>query len=720
MLFSAYLVILGLSAGIVGVFGRRALLLAGYVPDFDAGLAAAGMVAGVYILVQCAYAGLVQLVKPHCGKGPHITEMLSLGSAAVLLPYLLNLPIPWPHPKLADLEPVLFLGLFFALHGFFKLATLFAATQAPEATSVRAVLYVAVAVPAYLGAQLGFNVWYASLQGGRAAEAPPVEPVRLDNTYAWARPVTEGLRYALEAGISPGEHLTLRWADPKPDERDIETIHITCGFLDDQGEAVAGTWKDTVTLQDQVWSTQRIPEDAIPEGATRMALYWNLEEEPEWVRQTGLRPTHASGTELLLSGPYVHSAPTAVERPNVVLVLVEGLSADHMDLHGYDRQTTAHLTALAKRSSVWENMYTPCPDTFSTAVTIMTGVPPLVHGSTDAVRFPIPDSLSTLAERMREAGYVTAAFTEGEGSDGEDLVFGSGIERGFELFNPAYPETSGRSPDDGPAPLVPAGSRITLQRAADWMSQHREDERYFVFIRLRELRKPFVLRRYGEGFIKPWEKVPTPLDVYDSALVDVDKQLSIFTERLREMGSFEDTCLVITSPYGLDFSEPDRGAWRRGGPGVPRLTEESLHVPLIISMPEGVGRTRRAMVTLNALGRTLADFSGVSLSAPETQRSLLEYGEGVEPVALMGDPLALSLRTETWRYTWQSGHSARTLALVGEPRTLSLYNMDVYKETFQNRNVTAVNRDRIAEFRQQLSAYLTPYIEAAGEDLRAP
>ncbi len=712
MFFPLYLAALGISAGIIGIFGRRLLVLSGYVPDFDAGLSATLMIACGYLLVQTTYGALIQLIKPHKGVGPHLTEILSLLSAAVLLPYLLNVPIPWPHPKLADMEPLIFLAVFGGLHVFFKLATLFAATQAPPATQVRIVPYVLVGVVALLGTQQSFQTWYTSLTGVRSASLRKQEPARVGDTYAWARPITEGLQYTLDSGTGKGEHLTLRWANPDEESQRIETIHVTCTFLDAAGETLPGVWKNDVTLQAHNWTSQRIPEDMIPAGASQVALSWSLEEESEWVRQTGLRPTRSSATTLLLSGPYVHSAPEAFERPNLVVVLVEGLGADHMELFGYHRQTSPALTTLAKRSSVWENTFTACPDAFSTAVTLMTGVSPLVHGVTDTQRPAIPENLATLPERMREAGYVTVAFTEGEGADGEDLVFGSGFERGFELFNPAYPETAGAAKENGPAPLVPQGSRITLQRAADWIASHREEERYLVFIRLRELRKPFELKRYGPGFIKPWENIPQPIDVYDTAVLDVDKQLGLFAERLRQMGSFDDTCLVFTSPYGLDFSEPDRGVWRRGGPGVARLTEESIRVPLIISLPEGIGRTRRPLVSLNAVGRTLGDFAGVSLSHSADVRSLLDHSAGEEPITVMGDPIALSLRTEEWRYNWQSGLRAGDFADTGSATTLGLYNIADYQETFQNKNFASREPGIATRYREQLAAYLAEFVQA--------
>ncbi len=715
MIFPLYLASIAISAGIVGVFGRRLLSMAGYIPSFESGLAAAAMVAGGYILVQCAFGALIQLIKPHKGTGPHLTEILSQSAALVFLPYLLNVAIPWPHPQLAEMEPVIFFATFAGLHCFFKLATLFAATQAPPATQIRLLPYALVAVVGFLAAQQGFDRWYGSLTGVRVAETMAPEPVRIGDTYAWARPITEGVQYPLDARVGEKEHLTVRWSKP-PEHGDlVDTIYVTGTFYGEGDKNTAlGVWKDSITLQEDGWTSQRIPESAIPKGAARLGLTWRLEEESEWVRQTGLRPTQVSGNTMLLSGPYVHHEPKSFDRPNIVILLVEGMGADHMELFGYDRQTTPELTALAKRSSVWDNTFTACPDTMSTAMTLVTGVSPLVHGISDTQQPPLPDDLVTLPERMREIGYVTVAFTEGEGSDGQDLVFGSGFERGFELFNPDYPETAASGNSSGPAPLVPEGSRVTLQRAADWIANHQAEERYLVFIRLRELRRPMALKRYGQGFIKPWEAVPQPLDVYDTALLHVDKQINIFTERLRGMGCFENTCIVVTSPYGLDFSEPERGVWRRGGPGVPRLTEESIRVPLIISMPEGVGRNRRGMVSLNSLGRTLGDFAGVSLSRSSEVRSLLDFSSDEEPVTIMGNPLELSLRTQDWRYNWQSGRDAATLAPIGDATTVALYDISDYQETHQNKNFTSREPEISKRYREQLATYLGGFVPHAG------
>lgn len=705
MLFPIYLAMLGISAGIVGVFGRRLAFQGGFVPDFDAGLAVAAMVACAYIVLQVGFGALIQVIKPHRGRGPHLTECLSLGAAVLLLPFLLNVPIPWPHPKLVELAPLIFLGLFGAVHAFFKLATLFAATQAPPATPIRALPYAAILLLALLGTQLGYRQWHASLQGLRSATLPEAQPLRVGDTYASVRSLSEGLNYPLPALPGKDEHLTLRWANVTGAENPIETMFVTCTFHGEADDDTLGTLKESIALSPDGWLDMRIGADAVPEGAKSFSLAWALHEEPAWVQRTGLRPAQTSGREMLLSGPYVHHTPEAFERPNIVVLLVEGLGADHMEFYGYERETAPQFSALAKRSTVWENAFTSCPDTYSTTVSLFTGLSPLQHGNTGTNTLPLPGDIPYLPALMADAGYATVAFTEGEGPDGQDLTYDSGLARGFEHFNPSFPQEPLSA--DAAGPKVPKGARETLQLAAEWIREHRELERYLVFVRLRELRKPYPLKRYGQGYIKPWESVPQGIDVYDTAVLDVDKQIGLFVDRLKELGTLENTCLLITSPYGLDFSEPERAAWRRGGSGIPRLTEESARIPLLLSIPEGIGRVRRGLVSLNSMGSTLASLAGVRLTPGSQELSLLEQTPTSDPITVFGDPVVLSTRTQEWRLNWNSGLRADDLTPVAGTQILGLYSLAEYRE----KKWAVDKRTKEPELANRLAAQLEAYAD---------
>lgn len=710
MLLPVYFAVLAISAGIVGVFGRRAAALGGFVPDFDGGLAVAALSACLYIVSQCGFNALLQVVKPNRGKGPYLTECLSLGSAVILLPYLLNVPIPWPHPKLEELAPLIFLGAFGGAHGFFKLATLFAATQAPIATPARAIPFAVVVFFALIGAQTGYGKWHASLQGLRTGALPEPVPTRLDELVVPVRELVEGIQYPLDILPESGEHLTFRWRLPEAASEPVESMHVTCAFRGEGDGPVLGTLSEIVTLAPDGWLTLRIPAARIPEGSRAMGLSWALREEPAWVTRTGLRPAQISGHTMLMAGPYRHEDIATSKRPNLIVVLVEGLGADHMNLYGYERMTTPQLAELAKGSVLWENAFSNCPDTLSTTVSLFTGLSPLQHGYTGAKAAPLPADVTYLPALLSDDGYATVAFTEGEGPDGDDLVPTMGVDRGFQEFNPDFPQEP-RAMTSGGAPVqVPLGARETLQLAADWIRDRIEHERFLVFVRIRELRRPFPLKhRYGDGFIKPWEAVPQGIDVYDTAVTDVDKQLGLFAERLKELGALENSCLLITSPYGLDFSEPERAAWRRGGKGQPRLTEESLRVPLLLTMPEGIGRVRRGQVTLDGMGNTLAQLAGVTLVKNPPVSSLLAESPLDDPIAVWGDPVVLSIRTPEWRLNWNSGRSAETWTPVAAPALQGLYSLAEYRE----KKWATDQRQRQPELVRALTATLESAVESA-------
>src|SRR5579859_5814331 len=95
--------------------------------------------------------------------------------------------------------------------------------------------------------------------------------------------------------------------------------------------------------------------------------------------------------------------------PDVFLVTIDTLRADHIRCYGYDRIETPALDALAKDGIRFTQAFTPSPITNTSHTSILTGLPPSTHGVTD---FAVPLSAShpTWAELLHERGYHTAAF----------------------------------------------------------------------------------------------------------------------------------------------------------------------------------------------------------------------------------------------------------------------------------------------------------------------
>jgi len=101
----------------------------------------------------------------------------------------------------------------------------------------------------------------------------------------------------------------------------------------------------------------------------------------------------------------------AAEPPSVLLVTLDTTRADRVGAYGYALAETPTLDRLAAEGSRFARAYSTCPLTIPSHSTIMTGRPPPTHGVRDNGDFILGEHEVTLAERFRDAGYATAAFT---------------------------------------------------------------------------------------------------------------------------------------------------------------------------------------------------------------------------------------------------------------------------------------------------------------------
>jgi arylsulfatase len=690
-----YIFSLGVSGGLVGVLARRELALQGFAPTFEAGVQVALTVGLAFALLQVLYGAVLRLAKPTWDNLPWFNEALSNLGAVVLLPYVLGVEIPWPVAALAKVEVFIFLGLFGAVHAFFKLVALFAATQSRKAGRVGALLWVAGGFALWAGLQHSFDEWKTALDAARVTSLPPMEVAQAGELYARARQVPEGLAVPIPADQYPGMNLVLRWAQPPEVPEPPQRIHVTieADGLD------APVVQETVDLSTGGWMELRVPESLLRD-LSGCRLTWSTEDEPVWVTYTGVRPVAMSNQQVLLSGPWWRRPREADRSPSMVVLVVEGLGAEQVSSLGYARATTPNLDAFANESHHYRNAFSPAPEAAAACMTLLTGLSPLAHGYLGAQAGPLPDAVQTLPEVLQDRHYATAAFTEGDAPGDLDLVHGSGFERGFELFSHAYPTT--RSGRKGGAPLppgaLPAGAGVTLEKAAAWMEDHAEDK-FLLFVRLRELRAPQWMERYGTGFIASTS--PAPVDIYDTALQDVDKQLGLFFERLRALPGYDNTAVILTSTNGFDFGGPWRTHFQR------RLTESTVHVPLVLRLPAEPRRAPTAVCDLEDVAPTLLETAGAAFMHRPTGRSLLTALDPLPVVSMLGDPLVLSLRESGWRYGVQTGLSPFSRAEGGTWRSLGLIDLSRYTAgLWQYSDVARREASRVRRYEDYLREYL--------------
>src|SRR5947199_94350 len=102
---------------------------------------------------------------------------------------------------------------------------------------------------------------------------------------------------------------------------------------------------------------------------------------------------------------------TARGAPNVVLIMVDTLRADHLSCYGSTAVKTPHIDALAADGTRWANAFAQASWTRPSVATILTGLYPSSHGAVHKAD-RLPERVDTLAERLRGIGYRTARLPD--------------------------------------------------------------------------------------------------------------------------------------------------------------------------------------------------------------------------------------------------------------------------------------------------------------------
>lgn len=711
MLVPLHMVTVLLAGGLTGLWARRLLASLGWLSGFESGVLLVAAVCAAWAAGQFAYMAAVRLLKPTRSPVPLLCDMAAQCCALVLVPWLLGLSLPMLPPVLHKVEPLLFLGVFLGAHGFLKGVVFFAALDARPAGRLGALGWLACAVLALAGAA-GFQRAFAlTAADPGSAQAGEAAWTRVGGTWAEARGVPESLGARIFGDYGGGGDLVLYAALPDGDGG--ATVHMTVRVEQgaaagadtaDEGADITPVHTHEVPLEPGVWTEVRLPGDALPENAGAVVVAWTGRPAAEWMRQLGVHPPSNTGRKLLVAGPW--RVARGADTPSVVLLAVEGLAVENTSLAGYHRDTTPNLKKWAETVSVFEQGYTPAPEAAAAAMSLLTGLHPLRHGTVAGRTAPPPSGIRTLAEHLRARGYHTAAFTEGRGADGDDLTVETAFSRGFMRFNDVFPMEPG-APEPGssaPPKPRPAGARVTLDRAAEWVEERRGDP-FLLFLRLRELRDPVRLARYGEGFLGKG-RTPAPVDIYDTALLDVDRQIGAFLGRVEAAVQGRPLLVVAASLYGLDFTEPDRGSWRRGAAGRPSLRESSLHVPLLMRLPGEAGRTRKTPASLADVLPTVLARAGITPPAGLDGVDLQRQGDFRDIISVQGAPMGLSVRSGRWRFTWQSGLDPFTLEPAGEEAVVEFLDVYQFRAQKAGADARAKEPELAREFRRQLDAFL--------------
>jgi arylsulfatase A-like enzyme len=420
--------------------------------------------------------------------------------------------------------------------------------------------------------------------------------------------------------IPPGARLDFAIGILEPDFAGGPVAFELSACLRDACSALLTQTLDPAGAGGRGWQERRVP--LAPFAGTSRRL--RFETRRLAAAQSSALPAFANPT---LFAP----VPRGPDSPNVILLSIDTLRADHLTSYGYARDTAPFVQeAFAKGGTLFEHVVAASPVTAPSHMTLFTALAPSVHGVTDGFK-RLPDAIPTLPEHLRDQGVVTAAFTENAWV-GEQ----QGFARGFDVF----------AENKSAKIMVPEGQvDLTFAQGRRWLAQHR-DARFFLFLHTYQVHEPYAPpERYAELFTEPLAPAPGRADAerlranYDREIRFVDDELRGLLAALEELGLAETTVVVLTSDHGDEFL--DHGLFSHGG----HLYQEVLHVPLLLRGP-GIPAGRRVAtpVAQADLMPTLLALFGVAPPAHAAGRSLLPLlrDDGAEGFA------ARALLIESW------------------------------------------------------------------------
>jgi len=337
--------------------------------------------------------------------------------------------------------------------------------------------------------------------------------------------------------------------------------------------------------------------------------------------------------------------------PNVAVIVIDTLRADHLSAQGYTRVTSPNIDRIAQQGTLFENAISASSWTLPSHASLLSGRYSYEHGATDVKQgaTAFDDRYPTLPEVLAQHGYRTGAFS------GNYLYFSGnlGFKRGFICFEDYF-----HSAFDGFTRTLYGReiSRLVLKRekvrrliikmgfpsidelqplgSSSWMLRKRASEvnrealnwidrdskrPFFVFMNYFDAHRPYTTPPgYPRKFVNLdthalWLREidsPTPegrtID-YDECIGYVDNQVQYFLDQLRRRGLSENTLLVITSDHGDLLGEHGLYSHRNS------LYRPLIQVPLIFWGPGRVPSGTRIPTPVSniSIAETITDVLGL-------------------------------------------------------------------------------------------------------------
>jgi len=309
------------------------------------------------------------------------------------------------------------------------------------------------------------------------------------------------------------------------------------------------------------------------------------------------------------------SCPSAKNlQPNVILISIDTLRADHVGIYGYQKNTTPNIDQIAREGIYFSHAFTTSPWTLPAHISLFTGLPPSVH-MVERQDTRLNKKIQTIPEIFQANGYSTGGIIT--------LPFVAqqyGFSRGFDYFKQRFHKKSD----------------IVTDEALSWISANLQNP-FFLFLHYCDVHWPFAPpQKYAQlfgintdkkkwhwvgkhlflkKFIDPAINMPQKVKkdviaLYDGEIAHVDYHIGRLFDYLKKGGLKKNTIVIITSDHGEEFKEH-----QSFGHGH-HFYSEVTKIPIIIHFPLKITAGVRVKEAVSLLDLPLTILKLAQLEAP--------------------------------------------------------------------------------------------------------
>jgi arylsulfatase A-like enzyme/Tfp pilus assembly protein PilF len=322
---------------------------------------------------------------------------------------------------------------------------------------------------------------------------------------------------------------------------------------------------------------------------------------------------------------------------NVLLIIIDTLRADRVGYSGYEIETP-HIDFLGLEGARFLNTLCQYPMTLPSHASILTSTFPQYHGIKNNGNYYLGERFTTLAEILKEKGYLTSAFI---GAVVLESKFG--LAQGFDHYDDTF-----RTPEHLKIIEAQNLAEDVFQSASSWFERNYQ-ERFFMWVHFYDPHAPYTPP-------SPYkEKYP---EAYDGEVAYTDFYVGRLIEMLRERDVYGKTLIILTGDHGEGLNEHEEITH-----GI-FLYDTTLKVPLVFHCPGVVpkGGVIEEQVRTVDIMPTILDILGIKIPAGVQGESLIplieerrsegfdSYAETYFPLLSNGWSPLKAVRTERYKY----------------------------------------------------------------------